>query len=200
MLYNEISFNLPQLTPFTITLNSFITKLVELNRQNNLLSFKLNGGEISDKPIELLCLNCNKLTEFSLSHNSYFARENLSLTNKIYLYLSKLSDLTYLSINGLNLDDKNLKLILSNCKLLKKIDIRNCWQITVNSLIELVNYANQLDHNVSCYLAGTQISLLDLKDNKPIFNYSNSRLHLSFHPIQENLIEFDIIEDDFAFI
>lgn len=193
-LIKKISFFLPQLTPFGIALNALFTKLIEMNCQTNLLSFKLNGSEISNKPIELLCNNFRQLTEFHLSHSSYFAKENFSLTNRIFVFISGLSELRSLSINGLNLDDNLLGLILKNCKHLTRIDLRNCWLITNRTLVNLEFYAQEVEQNVLVYLWGSRVSLLKLDENY-LFAYP-SNLKISFEPLQENLIEFDIIEEE----
>ena len=195
----KISFNLPQLTPFTITLNSFQLKLIELNRQKNLQSFRLTGGEISDKSIGLLCSNFKQLNEFHLSHSSYFARENcFQLTKRIFKHMLELSELTNLTINGLNLDDFNLSLILMNCKRLKRIDLRNCYLISNKSLINLDFYAQEVEHAILVYLWGTSVILLKLDENYQ-FTYP-SNLRISFEALQDNLMDFDVIEDDLEFI
>lgn len=194
----KISFNLPQLTPFTTTLISFITKLVELNHQHHLKAFKLNGSEISDKSIELLCTNFRQLNEFHLSHSSYFARENFLLTHQIFKWLSYLKELTKLSINGLNLNDDFLCLILKNCRFLTTIDLRNCRLITNRSLIHLEIYAQEVEQSILVYLWGSDVSLLKLGSDY-LFVYP-SNLRLSFEPLRENLMDFDIIEDDFELV
>lgn len=192
----SISFNLPQLTTFTIALNSFFTKILEFNHQDDLESFRLNGAQISDKSIELLCTNCKMLKELHITHNFYFAKENFSLTRKIYRYICNLKELTKLSINGLSLDDQMLKIVLKNCKLLTRIDLRNCYDVTIRSLIELENYVDEREDEVYVYLWGTQISLLNLRESNNLLN--NTKLRISFKPLKENLIEYDIIEDDFV--
>lgn len=195
----QISFNLPQLTPFTTALNSLFTKRIELNRQSSLRSFKLNGAEISDKCVELLCSNFRQLHHFHLSHSTYFAKENFLLTQRIYPHIAGLKELRSLTINGLNLDDHFLALILSNCRRLTEIDLANCRLITSNSLTELRLYAEQVDHKcIRVFLWGTGIDLRQLDDRYPFTHPSN--LRISFEPPQESLMDFDIIEDDFEFL
>lgn len=193
----QISFNLPQLTPFTTALTSLFNKLIELNRPNRLLSFRLSGGEISDKCVQLLCTNFKQLQHFSLSHSTYFAKENFLLTQRIYSYIAGLKELRCLTINGLNLDDHFLELILANCRRLTEIDLSNCRLITNQSLAELVLYAEQVDQKrIRVFLWGTGVDLLNADD--PFTRPAN--LQISFEPPQENLMDFDIIEDDFEFL
>lgn len=196
----QISFNLPQLTPFTTALNSLFTKLIELNLQSSLRSFKLTGGEISDKSIELLCKNFKQLHTFHLTHSSYFSKENFLLTQRIYQHICGLPDLSSLTINGLNLDDHFLELILKNCRRLTEIDLANCRLVTSKSLTHLTRYAEEVDQKrIQVFLWGTGIDLLKLADNHHLFTHP-SNLSISFEPSQESLMDFDIIEDDFEFL
>lgn len=191
----QISFNLPQLTPFTVALNSLFTRLVETDRQKGLQSFKLAGGEISDKCVELLCKNFKQLHAFHLSHSSYFSKENFLLTHRIYQYISGLPDLRSLTINGLNLDDQHLALILNACGHLSEIDLASCRLITGESLAHLVRYAEAAGQRcIRVFLWGTGIDLDDDRLTHP------PNLKISSEPTQENLMDFDIIEDDFEFL
>lgn len=195
----QISFNLPQLTPFTIGLNSLFNKRIEMNLQHSLRAFKLNGGEISDKSIELLCKNFPQLHAFHLSHSSYLSKENFLLTQRIYQYIAGLHELRSLIINGLtNLDNHCLALILANCRHLTEIDLTNCRLITSESLVQLAFYAKEVNQIIQVFLWGTGIDLLDDKLNDDRLFTSNLKINLE--PSQESLMDFDIIEDDFEFL
>ena len=136
--------------------------LKSLNPQH-LQTLDLNAVEGLDLELMKSLLSCKTLTEISLFGNGYLSNDCVQ-----YLVENLSSGIKEICLSGIqNLTDERVKILVSRCKKIEKLQLLGCESITEDSLTSIVEYSKQL---VELDVSGRKIALLPAQQ---IFRHLN---------------------------
>ena len=136
--------------------------LKSLNPQH-LQTLDLNAVEGLDLELMKSLLSCKTLTEISLFGNGYLSNDCVQ-----YLVENLSSGIKEICLSGIqNLTDERVKILVSRCKKIEKLQLLGCGSITEDSLTSIVEHSKQL---VELDVSGRKIALLPAQQ---IFRHLN---------------------------
>ena len=136
--------------------------LKNLNPQK-LQTLDLNAVEGLDLELMKSLLSCKTLTEISLFGNGYLSNDCVQ-----YLVENLSSGIKEICLSGIkNLNDERVKILVSRCKKIEKLQLLGCGSITEDSLTSIVEHSKQL---VELDVSGRKIALLPAQQ---IFRHIN---------------------------